>query len=323
VVDQQTIVLQINLQGVDLQQYDALEVWRSRDLPSGPFEELTSNGMSAARLPLDAPDRPAAPLAGPYINASGHKLELLVGSTTVTITITGTDPLTYQQLVTQIGAQGQGLVTAYVVGAQLVLETQELGGHARLEVTGGDLAGQVGLPLATPSFGKEGYLSILNGSLQYEFVDQQGSPSYFYKVRLRNRLLNQVSEFSDVMTPLTTPQVTDTVIGFVDLTDMDGSALEAREVRLYSRFNGMLSNGRVVAGYSKNGFTDKHGHIEFSLVRGLPITVGIAGTNIARDVVVPVDTAITTFNLLDPAFGSNDVFKVQVPNIPYAVRRSS
>jgi hypothetical protein len=116
--------------------------------------------------------------------------------------------------------------------------------------------------------------------------------------------------------------VTDTAIGYVDLTDMDGAPLEAREVRLYSRFNGQLSNGRVVAGYSKNALTDANGHVEFILVRGLPLTAAIAGTNLVRDLVVPEDPTVTSFNLLDPALGKNDVFKVQVPNIPYATRRS-
>lgn len=319
----QAIELGINLAGVDLQRFDTLEVWRSRGEVGGPYEPLTSAGNTPARLPLGAADAPASPQAGPFVNANGKQLTLLDGTSTLSITVSGSDPMTFAQCATQIASQTLGEVTAYVVGPALVIETREVGGHARLEVLGGDLAGLVGLELNVPAFGREAHIPLIAGVTQYQFVDQQGDTSFFYKVRLRNSLLNLVSEFSDPLVPLTTPEVTDATIGYVDLTDMDGGALEAREVRLYSRFNGALVNGRVVAGYSKNALTDKNGHVEFSLVRGLPITVAIAGTNLVRDLVVPVDPAIARFNLLDPALGTNDVFKVQVPDIPYAVRRSS
>lgn len=319
----QAVELNISLQGVDLQQFDALEIWRSRETASGPYEALTSAGSTPARFPDGAPDRPVSPSAGPYVNANGKSLELLVGTQTITIDIVGSDPMTYGQCALQIITQSLMKVTAYVSGALLVLETEEVGGHARLEVTGGDLAGLTDLALNVPSFGRESYIPLLAGVVQYHFVDQQGATSFLYKVRLRNSLLNLVSEFSDPLSPISTPEVADTTIGFIDLTDIDGSALEAREVRLYARFNGQLSNGRVVAGFSKNALTDKSGHAEFVLVRGLPITVAIAGTSLVRDLVVPIDPVITRFNLLDPALGTNDVFKVQVPDIPYATRRSS
>lgn len=317
------VELSINLQGIDLQQFDVLEIWRSRELPSGPYEVLTTAGNTPARLPIGAADPPTSPQNGPYVNATGKTLELLLGEEALICTITGTDPLYSGQIALQITAQALGKLRAYVNGATLAIETEEVGGGARLEATGGDLAALIDLPLNTPAFGHEAYLPLIAGVTQYHFTDQQGSTAYFYKVRLRNRLLNQVSEFSEPLSPLSTPEVTDTAIGFVDLTDMDGSAMEGREVRLYSRFNGRLSNGRVVAGFSKTALTDTNGHIEFVLVRGLPITVAIAGTLLVRDLVVPTDPTVTIFNLLDPALGSNDVFKVQIPDIPYATRRSS
>jgi hypothetical protein len=58
------------------------------------------------------------------------------------------------------------------------------------------------------------------------------------------------------------------------------------------------------------------------LVRGTKITVAIAGTDIVRDIDVPTDAAVSSFNLLDPTKGTNDAFKVQVPVFEYAARRS-
>lgn len=319
----QAVELNISLQGVDLQQFDVLEVWRSTETANGPYSPLTQAGSRPARIPELAPDPPAAPEVGRWVNIDGKSLFLLSGATALSVEIDGADPLTLSEVALQIIDQTLGAVSAYVVGALLVLETREVGGHARLEVTGGDVAGLVGLELNAPAFGREPHIPLVSGVIQYSFTDQQGSTEYFYKVRLRSSLRNTVSEFSDPLSPLGTPEVTDTAIGFLDLTDMDGSALEAREVRLYSRFSGQLKDGRVVAGFSKNALTDKNGHAEFVLVRGLQITVAVAGTNMVRDLVVPEDMAVSRFNILDPALGSNDVFKVQVPNIPYAVRRST
>lgn len=318
----QAVELRFSLLGVDLLQFTVLELWRSQGLPGGPYEPLTAAGAQPARLPAGALPPPASPETGPLANANGDDLLLLAGTTPLTVDIVGADPLTYAQLAAQVTSQTHGVVRGYVAGSLLVLETNEVGGTARLEATGGDLAGRVGLELNQPTFGLEPYLPLVEGQLDYTFIDHQGDPSFWYKWRLRDPLLDEVGPFSAPFQP-SRPRVTDTAIGFVDLTDMDGAPLEAREVRLYSRFNGQLSNGRVVAGYSKNALTDKNGHVEFELIRGLPITAAVAGTTLVRDLTVPTDPAIARFNMLDPALGTNDVFKVQVPNIPYATRRSS
>jgi len=321
-VSSQAIEVRFNLLGADLLQFDVLEVWRSRGLPGGPYEPLTAAGAQPARLPAGAPPPPASPEAGPLVNANGDDLLLLAGTSPFIVTIAGSDPLTYAQLAVQVTSQTHGAVRGYVAGALFVLETSEVGGSANLEVTGGDLARRVGLELNQPAFGLEPFLPLVEGQLDYTFIDHQGDPSFWYRWRLRNTALDEVGPFSPPFQP-SRPRVADTAIGFIDLTDMDGTPLEAREVRLYSRFNGQLSNGRVVAGYSKNALTDKNGHVEFELIRGLPITAAVAGTTLVRDLTVPTDPTIARFNLLDPALGTKDVFKVQVPAVSYAVRRST
>ena len=71
------------------------------------------------------------------------------------------------------------------------------------------------------------------------------------------------------------------------------------------------------------GQTDNEGHVEFSLLRGQQVVVAIAGTPLTRKVLVPADPAVRRFNLLAPEVGSGeDAFKVQVPNLVYAERRS-
>ena len=104
---------------------------------------------------------------------------------------------------------------------------------------------------------------------------------------------------------------------------LDGRPLAYREVSVYPADLGELVEDKLVAGGPKENSTDANGHVEFLLVRGAAITVAISGTSIVRDIVVPTDTTVTVFGLLDPSVGpQDDVFVVQRPDIIYAERRS-
>jgi hypothetical protein len=108
----------------------------------------------------------------------------------------------------------------------------------------------------------------------------------------------------------------------LDLVDSRGIAIANQSVLLFNRFAGTQIGGKTMIGGANNGLTDKNGHFEMLLVRGTAVTVAIAGTNLARDVQVPTDPTVSSFDLLDPAYGSDDLFSVQVPDLQYAVRRS-
>jgi hypothetical protein len=77
-----------------------------------------------------------------------------------------------------------------------------------------------------------------------------------------------------------------------------------------------------VAGGGADLLTDSSGRVEFPLVRGLGVTVSVAGTSLVRDITVPVDITVDIFNLFDPTIGTDDNFRVQVPELDYAIRRT-
>jgi len=77
-----------------------------------------------------------------------------------------------------------------------------------------------------------------------------------------------------------------------------------------------------MAGTDLVGTTDRDGHVEFMLVRGQSISVAVVGTDLIRTFTVPVDLTVLSFQLLDPTLSSNDVFRVQVPTLVYAERRT-
>lgn len=309
--------------------FDAIEVWRSRGGEGGPYEELTGSVWRGARLPKIGRDQGSL-VVGSSVNVVGLTLEFLLNEkTTVSVTFTGTNPLTLLQAAGQIAAQSLGRLRAWVdTNTKLVVETAEPGTGATLRVIASDAASFLGLPTTAPddfAFGTEARISLLAGTNSYKLSDSAGSASYFYKTRFRNRTTNTVSEFSQAYSASDAPTVepTNIVTGYLELVGNDGKTLAGIEVSLRSPFVGQLVAGKLVAGQDLMQKTDKNGYVEFTLMRGQTYVLSIAGTNIAKEIVTPTDLAITSFLLVDSNFGTqDDYFRARVPQIPTMARRS-
>lgn len=309
--------------------FDRVEVWRSRLSGAGPYEAITDATWTPARLPVGAGARPSVPETGPFLVISGRSLLLRVNEAIdLTISFTGSDPLTLAQCATQVADQSGGLLSSYVLGGRLVIETQQPGGAAVLRCVGGDAAPALKLATAEPAsvaFGKDANLALVQGELSYTITDYNGSSHFWYKTRFRNSLTGALSDFS---TPfqvgkggvgLSSDRL---IVGYVELVDAQGQGLKNREVLVYNRFDGSVFDEKVVAGGTVKMLTDKNGRAEFTLVRGSYVTVGVSGTSLVRDIHVPTDPTLDSFNLMSAEVGSNDVFTVRVPVLSYGVRRS-
>jgi len=297
--------------------FDHLEIFRSRLGLAGPYEEITGPDWAPARIQL---------LARPYF-LNGKTLSLLVNETEVDIVFSGSDPISAASTASQIQTQGQGLLKSYISGSSLVIETELVGSGAQITVLSSDGAGALGLSSIEPNslfFGQDIRIALTAGQSLYHFADKNGSNDYYYRARFWNAGNNTVSEFSDPFQANgpSTIASDSLVLGMVDLIDAFGNAARNVRVLLYTRFSGSIVDGRAVIGGSKEMLTDGNGHAEALLVRGSTLTVAIAGTNLARDVTVPTDPSVTSFNLLAPDVGDQDVFQVQVPEYTYADRRS-
>jgi hypothetical protein len=99
----------------------------------------------------------------------------------------------------------------------------------------------------------------------------------------------------------------------------DGSPLINQEVRLHIGFTGQSFGDKTVAGGDLRALTDDTGKAEFLLPRSQKVGVAITGTTLVRTITVPDKD---TFNLLDPDLADDDIFRVQVPDIVVAERRS-
>jgi hypothetical protein len=309
--------------------FDRLEVWRSMSTKYGPFVPLHGSSWSPATFPNGFTAAPSG--TGPSVSISGLALTFNVGGpngiTPVSITFTGSNPLTYAQAATQIVAGASGLLNSYASGDTLVVQTVSVGEAIFLQVTGGDAAPLLGLPTQEPdslAFGQDARIVLAFSQEQYSFVDANGSPNYWYKTRFYSSA-NQLT--SDYSLPFQGPQSpglpqTSLVLCYVDLVDLNGNPYANQEVLLYSRFEGVQVGAQTVAGGSQRLLTDVTGHAQALLPRGLSVTCSIPGTSLARDFVVPMDTTVQSISMFDPTVSHDDLFTVQHPVIPYAVRRT-
>jgi hypothetical protein len=309
--------------------FNRLEVWRSRGTAEGPYELLHGASWSPAVLPQGASGPPPSPpQTGPQVALAGTTLSFLVGAEDIPVTITfsGSNPFTFGAAASQIQEQSNGLLTAFVSGSTLIVQTVEAGAKAVLRCIGGDAAPLLGLAAREPfsiAFGLDARIVLVVGQEQYGFVDANGSPKFFYKARFFNDFNSTVSQFSAPFqgTTVSALSVASLCRGYVRLVDLSGAPAQNQELLVYNEFNGVLAEGAAVTGGSKKILTDEHGRAEIMLVRGTQVTIAIGGTPLARDVTVPTDTTIESINLLSATNSENDVFTVQVPNIPFAVQR--
>jgi len=183
----------------------------------------------------------------------------------------------------------------------------------------------LGLPIAGPdniAYGADPRIHLVRGTSSYMFVDRNGSPDFHYRWRLRNILDGGVSAFAGPLQPTPALGVSrpNRVIGFVKLVGIDGNPDVARRVGIHVEFEGKLIEGYAVTGGDRELITDDTGYAEVELVAGTSIRVAIGGTNLVREIRVP--SGVASFNLLDPNYGTDDVFTVQRDNTNYATRRN-
>lgn len=311
--------------------FDQVEVWRSKVGPQGPFDELTGSSWLAARVPQDAADEPLYPApVVPSVALDGLELNLQVdGYQDFVVAFSSVGPMSYADAAAFIDSVGSGKFTAYVTqDAAFVIEGVRPGAGATLEVTGGDAAPLLGLAIDSPDNygrGKDARIALVSGKEAYDFSDTLGSRDYYYKTRFRNSTTKAVSEFSAPFLAGRSLGITpaNIVVGYLDMVRGDGTPSPNLLVQLHSSTQTALVEGRLVAGASQAKLSDADGHVEFSMVRGVSYTVSIASTDVVRDVLAPVDPATLTFNMLGGGSSIvNDAFKVQVPDIVYAERRS-
>lgn len=310
--------------------YDRVRVERSLEGEGSLFEALTGPVYRGAQLAnVPAQTFPGmAPLVGKTLRVQVN--EDLVTETT----FTGVDPLGLSAIAAQITAAAAGAFVATVVPNTLYdgpdflrLDGAALGSRGSLRMLASDAAAVLGFDTAEPgslAFGLEPHPTLLPGQTHYELVDHQGKTGAVYRASYWNSVTDDASEWSTLYVPAVPGRLVESELVRVTFDLVDGfgrpQALQGILIEIPQQY--LTRAGRNVVPTRERIVTDAAGHAECRVVRGARVRVSVTGTSLVRDLTAPTDPAVTSFDAFDPAHGTDDAFRVQVPEVDYAVRRS-
>lgn len=294
--------------------FDEIQIWRSVSGIGGTYEEITDNGIQ----PAEMTGTETAPFT---LNGLSLDLKVNAGSEQ-TVNFVTADPINIDDVVDILNDDLTDLVASEDTGA-VVLTSDLDGTGASIEITGGSALTELGFTLDQLAQGRDDRLTLTAGVSTYQHDDQGGDTEAYYKTRYYNSATGAVSAFGDPVKgdigSIITP--TELIKGTVSLAELDGRPYVEKRVIFYNvRVPPMLIDGSLVVGRQVTVETDQAGYAETMLVKGSTVDVTISGTGIVRRITVP--STGTEFDVMGAVAAADDVFQVQVPDIPAAVRRS-
>jgi hypothetical protein len=297
-----------------IETYDVVEVQRSVEGPPYYVDAASVTAVSATPATVTGTN------TFPFTGIGNRVLILEIGNVSVQVVFTSAAE-NIDQAVNQINT-ATNLVVASISAGRLKLSTVEVGDTAVLEVESGTALSILGLTADTYYFGLAAHIDLLPHVSQYEFIDYHSYSSAYYRMRYVDLGSSLTSDWSDwILAPSGSAlQPTSTIYGTIALANIDGSVLSGAEVTIVNVFSPIIKDNYFIAGASITVTTGELGTARVRLIKGSYIDVIIEGTSIIRRIQVP--STGTEFNLLDPLLQVDDMFGIQQPDLPAAVRRT-
>lgn len=297
-----------------MESYDQIQVHRSTAGIGGSYTDITADSPTSGSVAgtNDAP-----------FTLYGETLQVRVDDgTTQNVTIETEDPVQIDPLVEELTESLTGITVSNGGTGNLKLTSDTTGTASSIEIVGGTGITALGLT-AGKTTGADRRLTLQEDYTEFTFVDSGGETSYYYKIRFYNSLTGQTSDFSDpVPGSYESPISSDIITGTIDLVGLDGTPLGDTLITISNAFDpdAFIVSSHGVFGRKVEFYTDASGHGEVSLVMGSVVDVTISGTGITRQITVP--SSGSTFDLLDAISVADDLFQIQTPEFPDAIRRS-
>jgi len=260
---------------------------------------------------------------GPYASLQGKTFKLKVnGGAEQTVTFTAANPISLDNVIAEFNTTITGATMSDNGEGKPKILGGLVGTAGTLELTGGTGLTILGFTLGQKDNGEDPNIILLPDVDAYEYDDQSGEASYWYRERYYNSVSHTYSSWSDWMQGSTGAAIpaSDLIVGKIKLSDIDGTALVGVKVVIVNVFNPLLKDGYFFAGRNKEIETDGVGQAEITLVKGSTVDVVIGGTSVVRRILVP--STGTEFDLMDPTLVQDDPFQIQVPDLPAAPRSS-
>jgi hypothetical protein len=296
--------------------FDAIEVQRSEaGDPYSDAKSITTETVAAPVLVGTA--------EGPFTGLQGAECKLKVdGGAEQTLTFTGLDLFSLANVIDEFNNTVMGATASDDGTGKLKITGNQVGTVGQLELTGGGALAILGFSVGDKDNGEDTHIDLQVGVDSYEYDDQSGAASYWYRTRFTNTVSDNFSSWSDWIQGDTGAAITATylIVGKVKLADIDGTALVGKKITVVNVYSPLIVDTYFVAGKSKTLETNGVGMAETTLIMGSVVDVIIAETSFIRRIQVP--STGTEFDLMDASLVQDDRFEIQVPDLPSAVRRS-
>jgi hypothetical protein len=297
-----------------MESYDQIQVHRSVSGVGGPYVDITAESPTAGTI-SGANDA--------SFTLNGLTLEVRIDDgATQSVTIEETDPVFIDPLVEELSEKLTDVVVDNGGTGNLRLTSLNSGTASSIEIVGGTALTELGLTVGKTT-GKDRRLTLQEDYTEFTFIDSGGDTSYFYEVVFYSTLTGQTSDFSDPIpgaqvSPISASLITATI----DLVGMNGEPMGGVLVIVKNVYdpNALVVSAHGVLGQSVEFSMDASGHGEIDLVMGTVVDVTITGTGVTRRISVP--TSGTEFDLMSSVAVADDIFQIQTPDIPNAIRRS-
>jgi hypothetical protein len=312
----QTITIHVNDLDSVLAIFDQIQVFKSPDESGDPVPYAEITAAAATKATIDGT------VQGPW-NLTGTTLTVVLnGTDPQSIVFTGTNPLTLNQIITQVNAIFSGLAKEKPTDTNKLRLESPTSGTASSLLLSGSACAVLGLS-TTKVNGKGTRIGLTNPTTEYEFRDYDGLDTDWYKTRFFSSLTGAVSSFSTptLGNPLSVLPSGSLVRCFAFLSNGAGQPVVGRRVIAVPLTNLTLpgTSGDIygsLPGVDRIiGITDEKGFMELFLARGQTFRFFFEGTTIQREITIPASG--TELNLLTALSTAADPFSiVQAPPMP-------
>lgn len=294
--------------------FDKLRFFRSTSGEGGPYTQITADSATAATL--------TGSIAGSFSLNGKNMLFKVDGGAEQEVVFASADPVNVDLAIIEINDQATGITATEDTGA-VVISSDTTGTSSIIEFTGGTALAELGFTSGDIDGGQDADLTLSAGTDEYQYDDLNGDISNYYQSQYVNSGTQTGSTLSDPVQGDVSSIIpsADLITAKIDLANLDGTPIEGTVVSIYNIYVPPIVISDIgVIGRTVELVTDAVGHAETMLVKGAQVDVAIAGSSIVRQIVVP--STGTEFNLLDEIAAADDLFQIQTPTIPAAVRRS-
>jgi hypothetical protein len=299
--------------------YNRLRWYRSASGEAGLYEAVSGAAAAPATFVCPSPE--------PH-SLNGKTLSFTVdGTQTFNVTFATADPADSTSIANEINVATGAALVASAVGGRLILTSATQGTGSSVAILSGDANPFLGLSEGDGALGLDADTVLVDGTHEYFFTDQNSDPDYWYRVEFLNAGNSSTSGLG-VPFPANAADavpVSQTIVGFVRLTDLSGRALAGRKITFYNA--GMPNLVSSVQGQTITTWgvqrqfaqleTDRNGYAELRLLRGIIVDLNIEG-GVTRRIQIP--TAGDSFQFLEPSLQVSDEYGIQDPDIDSAIR---